>query len=308
VARVLTRTRAVRVVRQPAIAAISLLVLGLGTTTPVVAQQSEFFRKMNQPEEPFRIAGNLHYVGTNSVTAFLITTPEGHILIDSGFVETVPMIESSVKKLGFDLADVRILLNSHAHIDHAGGLAKLKRMTGAKMIASALDTPLLERGGRGDDLHGDEIAYEPVTVDRKLADGDTVQLGGTTLTARITAGHTRGCTSWVMEIEEGEQNLTAVSICSLSVLEGMKFESEPTYPGIATDFARSYETLRSIPCDIFLASHAGFFKMSDKLGRRKSGEPGNPFIDRPGYLAYIERSEKKFNEWVQRERESTKPE
>ena len=256
---------------------------------------------MNQPVEPFRIIGNLYYVGANDVTSFLIATPEGHILIDGGFEETVPLIRSSVARLGFELTDIRILLNSHAHIDHAGGLARIKELTGAKLVASEFDAPQLERGGRGDDILGDAAAFEPVAVDRRIEDGDSVELGGTKLTARVTPGHTRGCTSWTMRIEEGGRSYLAVSICSLSILPGTKLLEDPTYPGIAEDFSRSLEILKALPCDVFLAAHAGFFRMDEKRARLDAGVRPNPFIDRAGYRAFLERAEKRLAERLVRE-------
>ena len=282
---------------RPLLAGLFLLV---SFAEPTVAELSERWQKMNQPVEPFRILGNLYYVGANSVTSFLITTPEGHILIDGGFDETVPLIRASVEQLGFRLEDIEILLSSHAHFDHVGGLARIKKATGARFIASELETPILERGGLDDDLLGDKAPFSPLRVDRKLKDGDTVELGGMRLTARVTAGHTSGCTSWAFEVEDGGRSHLAVSICSLSVLPGMKFHREPTYPTIAKDFVRSFEVLESLPCDIFLASHAGFFRMKEKRERMDEDGP-NPFIDRVGYLKYIERARERFEKAVAEE-------
>lgn len=289
--------------RPPRLFASLILALALSAAAgprPAVAELSERWQKMNQPVAPFRILGNLYYVGANSVTAFLITTPEGHILIDGGFDETVPLIRAGVEKLGFELADVKVLLNSHAHFDHAGGLARLQKMTGARFLASELDAPILERGGLGDDLLGDEGPFPRIRVDRRLKDGDVVEHGGVRLTAHVTAGHTRGCTSWAFEIEDSGRSHLAVSICSLSVLEGMKFHSEPTYPGIAEDFERSFTRLESLPCDVFLASHAGFFRMQEKRKQMEKGGP-NPFIDRTGYLRYVERARERFEKAVAEE-------
>ena len=274
---------------------------------PAAAQQSEAWRAMNQPVEPFRILGNLYYVGANSVAIYLITTPEGHILIDGGFEETVPIIRSGIAELGFELKDVKILLNSHAHIDHAAGLAALKKETGAKLFASKEDSPVLEKGGLGDDLFGDRFPFPAVEVDRRLEDGDTVELGGVTLTARVTAGHTRGCTSWVFDVEHEGKSHKAVSICSLSALEGMQYRTQtPTYPGIADDFRRSFEVLESIPAEIFLASHATFFQLGRK--RQRLGEDGpNPFIDPAGYRRYISRARERFQKAVTEEEASARP-
>lgn len=293
---------------QPMIKAISfpLLIVSFalvfGPYHAAESQLSERFQAMNQPAEPFRIAGNLYYVGANSVTSFLITTPEGHILIDGGFAETVPLIRSGVKELGFRFEDIALLLNSHAHFDHSGGLSKIREETGAQFFAHEREVPLLERGGLGDDLLGDEAPYQPIQVDRRLEDGDVVEWGGMELKAHLTAGHTRGCTSWAFDIVDGETTYHVVSICSLSVLEGMRFGSEPTYPDIQGDFERSFDTLESLPVDIFLASHADFFNLEEKLKRLEStsdskGSP-QPFVDPEGYLAYIAKARKRFEKAV----------
>lgn len=271
------------------------------------AQETEAWRAMNQPMEPFRILGNLYYVGASDITSFLITTPAGHILIDGGFVETAPLIEHSVARLGFAMEDVKILLNSHAHIDHAGGLARLEELSGAQLVASAGDAPLLESGGRGDPLMHDSAPFPPVHVDRRLNDGDTVELGGMKLTARVTAGHTPGCTSWVMSVPEGGQSYSVVSICSLTILPGVKLTAAPTWPGIAEDFQRSFKTLRSIPADVFLASHGSFFRLQDKRRALAEGASPNPFLDPAGYRAYIDRAEARFRERVEQERKAARP-
>ncbi len=283
------------------------ILLALFNFSQVSAQNSERFRAMNQPEEPFRIAGNLYYVGANSVTVFLITTPKGHILIDGGFTETVPMIRSGVEKLGFHFEDIKILLNSHAHFDHCGGLGEIQEQTGAHFFAHEREAPLLERGGLGDDLLGDEGPYRPIKVDRCLEDGEVVEWGGVKLKAHLTAGHTRGCTSWAFDIAEGEKTYRVVSICSLSVLEGMRYGSEPTYPDIQEDFERSFDTLESLPVDIFLASHAGFFNLEEKRKRLENGSVSkgspHPFVDPEGYLAYIAKARKRFENAVAAEEE-----
>ncbi len=249
---------------------------------------------MNQPVEPFSILGNLYYVGASDVTSFLVATPEGHILIDGGFTETVPLIRDSVAKLGFKLEDVKILLNSHAHFDHAGGLAQLKELTGARLLASEVEAPLLEAGGRGDPLLGDSAPFPAVKVDGRLEDGDVVALGGARLTARVTPGHTRGCTSWVIELAVGGEKHLAVSICSLSILDGVKLTAEPTWLGIAADFERSFALLRSIPADVFLAAHASFFDLAEKRRAQLLGATPNPFIDPAGYRRYIDRAEERY--------------
>ncbi|HEX5720797.1 MAG TPA: subclass B3 metallo-beta-lactamase [Thermoanaerobaculia bacterium] len=271
---------------------------------PVLAagQADPTSRSWNQPVEPFRIAGNLYYVGASDIASYLIATPEGHILLDGGFVETVPLIRESVKKLGFKIEDVKILLNTHAHYDHAGGLAELKKLTGARLHASKADAPALARGGKDDPLFGDQFLFPPVKVDRLVKDGDTVTLGGSTLTARLTPGHTAGCTTWTMKVD----GLNAVIVCSTSVLPMMKLGAEPSYPGIAEDYARTFRTLRALPCDLFLAAHASFYNMKDKAELLKKEGP-NPFIDPDGYGAYLDRNEKVFRERLEKDRSASAP-
>ena len=262
-------------------------------------QADETSRSWNQPVEPFRIAGNLYYVGASDITSYLITTPEGHILLDGGFVETAPLIRESVKKLGFKMEDVKILLSSHAHYDHAGGLAALKEMTGARFFASQADAPAHARGGKSDPVFGDRFPYPAVQADRFLQDGDTVSLGGTTLTAHVTAGHTRGCTTWTMKVDDGRRKLDAVFICSTSVLPDTRLGADPTYPGIADDYARTFRVLRELPCDLFLASHGSFYNLkgkAERLQRLTKGEGPNPFIDPEGYRKYVDRNEKAFRD------------
>lgn len=263
-----------------------------------MAQADPTSRSWNRPVEPFRIAGNLYYVGANDIAAYLVATPEGHILLDGGFVETVPLIRESVKKLGFRIEDVKILLNTHAHYDHAGGLAELKALTGAKLHASEADAPALARGGKDDPLFGDRFPFPPIQVDRLVKDGDTVTLGGSTLTARLTPGHTAGCTTWTMKVE----GLDAVFVCSTSVLPMTKLGAEPSYPGIAEDYARTFRTLRSLPCDLFLAAHGSFYNLEEKSERLKKEQGGNPFVDPEGYRSYIDRNEKVFKERLERDR------
>ncbi|HEX7190334.1 MAG TPA: subclass B3 metallo-beta-lactamase, partial [Thermoanaerobaculia bacterium] len=195
------------------------------------AQKDPISRAGNQPVEPFRIAGNLYYVGASDVTSFLITTPSGHILIDGGFEETAPMILANIARLGFRAEDVRILLNSHAHFDHAGGLAALKRATGAQFIASRGDAPLLKRGGHDDPQFRDRLLFPPIVPDRIIDDGDTVTLGGITLTARLTPGHTPGCTTWVTTIRDGERAYSVVFVGSPSVPSEYNVRTNRSYPG-----------------------------------------------------------------------------
>lgn len=278
-----------------AVAAIAAAVL-LFTVPPVLAQADETARSWNQPVEPFRIAGNLYYVGASDVTSYLLTTPEGHVLLDGGFAETAPQITRNIEKLGFKVADVKLLLNSQAHYDHAGGLALLKRLTGAKLLASAEDAGQLARGGKGDYKLGDQLPYEPVQADRIVRDGEAVTLGGLTLTARLTPGHTKGCTTWTMVLDDGGKKRNVVFVGGTSVLPETPLIDNPAYPKIAEDYARTFEVLKSLPCDVFLAAHGSFFSLQEKIARR--GKPGetNPFVDSAGYKSYIEKAERDFRE------------
>jgi len=280
-----------------------LLGLALLLLVPVVAraQADPTSRASNQPVEPYRIAGNLYYVGASDVTSFLITTPEGHILLDGGFVETVPIIEANVRKLGFKLEDVKILLSSHAHFDHAGGLAELKKKTGAALYAGAADVDLLARGGSGDFAFGDRLRFPPVQVDHPVHDGEMVRLGGTTLTAHATPGHTRGCTSWSMVVEEGGKRYDVVFLGSTTINPGVHLAGKPSYPGIAEDYGKTFETLKALPCDIFLGAHASFYQGLEKAERLKKKGGPNPFVDPQGYRDFLSRTEKAYREQLARE-------
>lgn len=257
-------------------------------------------RNRSIPDEPFRIAGNLYYVGSTGVTAFLITGPEGHILIDGGYPETAPLIIGSIAKLGFDIRDVNVLLNSHAHFDHAAGLRELQEASGAQLWISEGDAAMIAVGGAGDRSFGPLRhlrlgRFPPARVDHRFKDGDTIRVGPVALTAHVTAGHTPGCTSWAIPVRDGDRELLAVSICSLSLLPFMSFVEPESYPGIRADFERSFETLRSLPADIFLGSHGSFFDMNRKLRERDgASDPVAPFIDRKGYLEYIDWAEERF--------------
>jgi len=241
----------------------------------------------NQPVEPFRIAGNLYYVGASDVTSFLITTPSGHIVIDGGYEEMAPAILANIARLGFHPEDVRILLNSHAHFDHAGGLVALKRATGAQFIASRGDAPLLRRGGHDDPQFRDRFHFPPIAPDRIVDDGDTITLGGMTLTARVTPGHTPGCTTWVTTIRDGGHSYSVVFIGSPSVPSEYNLTTNRRYPTAVADYRRTFEILRSLHPDIFLGSHAGFFGLSEKM-------KSHNFIDPAGYAAFVDTMERAF--------------
>ena len=260
---------------------------------PAFAQADDASRAMNQPVKPYRVIANIYYVGASDVSSFLITTPDGHILLDSGFIETVPQIKQNLAQLGFRLEDIKILLNSHAHYDHAGGFAELKRLTGAKLMTSEGDIPLLAAGGKGDPNFGDRFSFEPVKPDRVLRDGDKVELGGVTMVARMTPGHTKGCTSWTMKIKDGERQYDVVFVGSTSA-PGYKLVNNAGYPGIVADYEKTFRLLKSLPCDVFLAAHGQFYNMLEKAKLAEQGKTPNPFIDPEGYRSYLDASEKSF--------------
>jgi metallo-beta-lactamase class B len=222
----------------------------------------------NEPVKPFRVIGNVYYIGVSGVTSFLITTPQGHILLDGGFPETAPRVEKNIAALGFHIQDVKVLLNSHAHYDHCGGLAELKRLSRAQMVASRSDAEVLESGGRVSFEGWKNSGFPPVKVDRVISDGETVQLGDVTLTAVLTPGHT--------------------------TVPGYQLVNNLKYPQIVSDYERSFAKLRQLPCDVFLAPHGSFFHLDEKRARMGNGG-ANPFIDSSEFRTFIEQSERDFD-------------
>jgi len=286
-----------------------VVLLGAATTVVVVLGmlwRSAIKRNRSVPDEPFRIAGNLYYVGATGVTAFLLTGPEGHVVIDGGYPQTAPLIMASIAKLGFDMTDVKVLLNSHAHSDHAGGLRALQEASGAELWISDGDADVIAAGGAGDSAlgplafvgyHLGGLSFTAPRIDHRFKDGDTIGVGPIALTAHVTAGHTRGCTSWSFPVRDGDRELLAVDICSLTLFPFVSLVEPEAYPGIRSDFEHSFSVLRSLPADIFLASHADMFDMNRKRRERADAEnPADPFIDRAGYLSFIDRAEGRFRE------------
>jgi metallo-beta-lactamase class B len=284
---------------RPTIAKLALGLFGIAFASSLPAQPRESDRKSNQPLKPFRVIGNIYYVGASEVTSFLITGSAGHILLDAGFAETAPQIEQNIATLGFRLADVKILLNSQAHFDHAGGLAKLKQLSGARLIASAADAELIARGGRGDFAFGDRLTYEPVKADRIVADNESISLGDTKITAHLTPGHTKGCTTWTMSVDENNKTCRVVFLGGVTIPE-YKLVGNAQYPNIADDYARSFDLLKRLPCDVFLGAHGSYFGLQKKLPR--VGETPNPFIDPNGYRRHIDEFERAFHEQLNREK------
>ena len=237
----------------------------------------------DEPFEPHKIADNLYYVGSKGLSTYLITTKAGHIVINSSFERTVPIIQSNIEKLGFKMKDVKIILTSHAHDDHVAGNARLKEITGAKVYVMKGDERAVETGGEGVYLY--KSRWKPVKVDKVLEDGEKVALGDAILTAHLTPGHTPGCTTWTMKATESGKTYDVVIVGSPNVNPGYVLKGNQEYPQIASDFARCFRVLKALHCDIFLGAHGAYYNMVDKYQNRKAGV--NPFVDPKGYQAYI---------------------
>jgi metallo-beta-lactamase class B len=254
-------------------------------TTPLLAQTNLDWHR----EFPgFKIAGNLYYVGTADLAVYLITTPQGNILINSDFPEDVPLIRKSIEQVGFKYADTRVLLISHAHADHDGATALIKKDTGARLMIMDADVPAEE---------STEPGRPGARVDRVLHDRDVVELGGSRLTAYLTPGHTKGCTTWTMQVDEAGKTLNAVIIGSPNVNPGYILVGNESYPKIAEDYLKTFEVLKGLPVDLFLGAHGAYFGMKSKYERMKNGG-ANPFIDPAGYKTYVLEREATFlKEW-----------
>ncbi len=247
------------------------------------------------PFPPYRIIGNVYYVGSQGLASYLITTKEGHILINSSLESSVPLIRESIEKLGFKFGDVKILLISHAHWDHCAGSASIKELTGAKYMVMDADVPEIEAGGKGNFQYGDSPTsrYQPTKVDRVLHDGEVVKLGDAVLTAHLTPGHTKGTTTWTMKAKEGDRTYNVVIIGSPNVNAGYKLVNNALYPQIASDYERMFRILKSLPCDVFLGAHGNYYGMEAKYARMKE-HAANPFIDPEGYKSYVAEREQTF--------------
>jgi metallo-beta-lactamase class B len=273
----------------------AFLLAGPWLASAAHAQQTAQFREWNQPVEPFRIAGPLYYVGMANVTSLLITTRQGLILIDGAFQESAGRILENVRKLGFKPEDIRILLSTHAHIDHAGGLAEIKARTGARLYAGAADVPLLARGGKGDFAFGDDLAFPPVTVDVAVHDGDIGDLGEVVVRAVATPGHTMGCTSWAFTVADGAIPRRVVVVGGTSA-PGYSLVNNARYPAIVRDYEHTFAKLRSEPADIFLEGHGFAFGLDDKRAGRRS------FVDPEGYQARLAEAERTLHDQLEKQR------
>ena len=255
---------------------LSLAASWLGAQTP----------NWSEPFPPHKVVGNLYYVGSSELASYLIATPAGHILINTGFDETVPVIRAGCEKLGFKFSDIKILLTGQAHNDHVAGFALVKKLTGAKVMVMTGDDVVVRGGGQGDFAYEDQVRWTHCPVDRVLGDGEAVTLGPATLVARHTPGHTKGCTTWTLTAEEGGRAYHVAIVGSVNVNSGFRLVNNAKYPRIAEDFARTFQVLESLPCDIFLGSHGSYYRMREKYPRSLQG--GAPaFVDPEGYRRFV---------------------
>jgi metallo-beta-lactamase class B len=268
------------------------------------AQALSLPESWSKPAAPFRIIGNVYYVGTEGLAAYLIATPQGHVVIDGGLPQSAPMIVKNIETLGYSVRDVRYLLNSHAHFDHSGGLAQLKQATGAQLVASEGDRSALEGGFYLGFEDNHDLDAPPVKVDRAIRDGDTVEVGDVTLTANLTPGHTRGCTSWSMPVSEGGRAWRLLFFCSSSVALN-RLVGQPNYPGIVEDYERTFTRARKMSVDVFLAPHPEMFGLQEKRAAMRPGEP-NPFVDPQAFAAFMERSEADFRKQLAAQQEKAR--
>lgn len=254
------------------------------------------------PLAPFKIADNLYYVGSKDLAAYLVVTPEGDILINSNLVSSPVLIRKSVEQLGFKFSDIKVLLISHAHFDHAAGSAEIKQLTGAQYMVMDADAPIVESGGAKDPAYPHD-RYPAAKVDRVLHDGDDVRLGGAILVAHRTPGHTPGCTTWTMRTTQDGRPVNVVIVGSWNVNSSFRLVDRPhrpaTYPGIAADYEHTFKVLAQLPCDVFLGAHGSYFDMLEKLYHAQNGMGEQAFIDPRGYRAAVEERQHAFQAELQ---------
>jgi metallo-beta-lactamase class B len=250
--------------------------------------------KWNKPTEPFRMIGNTYYVGTDGLASYLITSPQGHILIDTVMPEATSQIKANIETLGFKVTDIKYLLNTHAHIDHTGGLAEMKQASGAQLVAGEADKPLLEGGYYPGAREETALAFPPVKVDRTVREGDTVTVGDVTLTARETPGHSPGCTSWAFAVKDGDATRFVLIFCSGTVALN-RLVTNPTYPGIVDDYRKTFARAKEMKVDVLLAPHPEMYMMAEKRAKLSDGAP-NPFVKPGEFNAYAATLEKAFEE------------
>jgi metallo-beta-lactamase class B len=286
------------------IAMTALCLAGAGTIAPAqnVAEPANKPAEWSKPYQPFRIAGNLYYVGTYDLACYLITSPQGHILINTGVASSAQQIEANVAMLGFKLSDIKILLNTQAHYDHTGAMAAIQKKTGAKVMINEKDAPVIEDGGRSDyAFGGDTSSFRPFKADRLLQNNDTVTLGDNSLVMLHHPGHTKGSSSFLFTVKDDRRSYKVFIANMPSIVTENKFSSLTAYPGIAKDYAYTLKAMAGISFDIWLASHASQFNLHTK---HKPGDAYNPaaFMDRKGYDSAIKNYRDEYNEKMKREK------
>ena len=258
----------------------------------------------NERHEPFRMIGNLYWVGHTEVGAFLIRTSEGLILMDSTSTEQSHWVKENIEKLGFEMRDIKYILNSHTHEEHMGGTPMFRELSGAKIVASKLAADEMAVGGRTDFREDGSEQYKPFRVDQMIEDKGKLTLGDVTLTAYLTPGHTKGCTTWTMPVEEAGRRYNAVFFCGMATagIDRAPLLDNPKYPNIVEDYQRSFQVLRSLPCDVYLYARASTIHMHEKLARLQRGEKPNPFVDPAGCKEYINHYDEEFTTQLTQQR------
>jgi metallo-beta-lactamase class B len=269
-----------------------LTFIGSAQAQTLSTQRKAMLEYWNKPTESFKIIGNIYYVGTNGLASYLVTSPQGHFLIDTAMPETATQIEASIQKLGFKLSDVKYILNTHAHMDHTGGIAQIKKNTGAQVVSGEKDKPLLEGGyypGNDDEF----VKFPPVKVDRVVQHGDKLTLDDVTITANSTPGHSPGCTSWSMTVKDGDASRSVMIFCSATVALN-RLVTNPTHPGIVDDYRKTFAWSKNVHPDVLLAPHPEMYSMAEKRAKIAEGAP-NPFVKPGEFNAFVDKLEKDFD-------------
>lgn len=255
----------------------------------------------SKPYQPFRIVGNLYYVGTYDLASYLITTSQGNILINTGLASSTQQIKSNIEKLGFKFTDIKILLITHAHFDHVGAVAEIKKKTGAKLMVNAADAQVLSDGGQSDyEVGGKGATFNPVTADRLLKDGDTIRLGDAQLIMLHHPGHTKGSNSFVFNVKDQQKTFHVLIANMPTIITAKRFDDISSYPNIAKDYGYTFKAMKNIPFDIWVSSHASQFNLHEKY---KIGDKYQPsvFIDQKGYEAALSDLKKQYDEKIRKE-------
>jgi metallo-beta-lactamase class B len=282
---------------------VLLLALATLLTTPLTARQDAEPSPWTARVQPYRVMTGIYYVGTLELSSFLVTSPAGHVLIDSGVEANADAILENIRALGFNVRDVRVILTTQAHFDHVAAHARLKKETGARVLVAAADAPLVEGGGKGDYLFGPKYYFPPTRVDATIADGEVVRVGDTALTAHLTPGHTRGATTWTMTAKDSAgRDRRVVFMGSTSVNPGTKLVNNQEYPAIEADYKRAFQVQKALPCEVFLAAHASVFNGPAKAAAAAAGKGDAAFVDPEGCRAALDRSEQAFQAELSKQR------